>query len=36
MDFKSCLAILNSDKQFDGMTTSQKEGLLKEVADDCC
>ena len=34
MDFKSCLAILNSDKQFDGMTTSQKEGLLKEVADE--
>ena len=34
MDFKNCLAILNSDKQFDGMTSSQKDTLLKEVADE--
>ena len=34
MDFKNCLAILNSDKQFDGMTSSQKDTLLKEVDDE--
>ena len=32
MSFKSCIAILNSDKSFDRLTQSEKEDILKELA----
>ena len=34
MDFKSCISILNSDKEFDRLTQTQKEGLLKDVSEE--
>ena len=34
MSFKSCIAILNSDKSYDRLTPTEKENLLKELADE--
>ena len=34
MSFKSCIAILNSDKAYDRLTPTEKENLLKELADE--
>ena len=34
MDFKACIGILNSDKAFDRLTQTEKETVLKDVAEE--
>ena len=34
MSFKNCIAILNSDKAFDRLSQSEKEEILKELANE--